>query len=62
VYGRWPGLGEGQLLAERDLMPTADVRAYAGWALRGLFGIEGRALESTVFPGVDLGSDPRFLL
>ncbi len=62
VYGIWPGLGEGQLLAERDLMPTADVRAYAGWALRSLFGIEAQALEQAVFPGLDLGTDPGILL
>lgn len=62
VFGDWPGLGEGQLLAERDLMPTGDVRAYAGWALRSLFGIEASGLESTVFPGLDLGEDPGFVL
>ena len=61
VFGAWPGLGEGQLLAGRDLMPTGDVRAYAGWALRSMFGIEAAALESVVFPGVDLGSDPGLL-
>ena len=62
VMGEWPGLGEGQLLSDRDLMPTADVRAYAGWALRGLFGLEATALQNVVFPGLDLGSDPGLLL
>jgi uncharacterized protein (DUF1501 family) len=62
VFGRWPGLGDGQLLVERDLMPTGDVRAYAGWALRNLFGIEAQALERVVFPGLDLGDDPGMLL
>jgi uncharacterized protein (DUF1501 family) len=62
VFGRWPGLGEGQLLAERDLMPTGDVRAYAGWALRSLFGVEAAALEGVVFPGLDLGADPGLVL
>lgn len=62
VFGRWPGLGETALLAERDLQPTGDVRAYAGWALRNLFGVEAAGLESTVFPGLDLGADPGIVL
>jgi len=61
VLGDWPGLGEGDLLAQRDLMPTRDLRAYAGHALRGLFGIEATALERVVFPGLELGSDPGLL-
>ncbi len=61
VFGQWPGLADGQLLAERDLMPTGDVRAYAGWALRSLFGIEAQALERVVFPDLDLGADPGLL-
>jgi uncharacterized protein (DUF1501 family) len=62
VYGQWPGLGDGNLLQERDLMPTADVRAYPAWALRAMFGVEAAGLQSSVFPGLDLGSDPGFLL
>ena len=62
VFGTWPGLADGNLLAERDLMPTGDVRAYAGWALRGLFGIEAAVLQGVVFPGLDLGPDPGILL
>ncbi len=62
VFGQWPGLGEGQLLAERDLMPTADVRTYAAWALRSMYGIEAPALQSTVFPGLDMGDDPGLVL
>lgn len=61
AFGDWPGLGEGQLYAGRDLMPTRDIRAYAGWAMRGLFGIEARAIEDSIFPGLDLGPDPRIL-
>jgi uncharacterized protein (DUF1501 family) len=60
-YGDWPGLGEGQLYADRDLMPMRDIRAYAGWAMRGLFGLETGVLESAVFPGLDLGADPKLL-
>lgn len=60
-YGDWPGLGEGQLYAERDLMPMRDIRAYAGWAMHGLFGIERDRLERTIFPGLELGDDPGML-
>ena len=62
VLGQWPGLASGQLLDDRDLMPTGDLRATAGWALRSLFGIDAAALERTVFPGLDLGTDPGLLL
>lgn len=61
VFGRWPGLGEGDLYAGRDLTPTADVRAYAGWAMRGLFGLDRATVEGAIFPGLDLGTDPRVL-
>lgn len=61
AYGDWPGLGEGQLYADRDLMPTRDIRAYAAWALRGQFGIEQDMLERIIFPGLDLGRDPGIL-
>ena len=58
VYGTWPGLGDGQLFEERDLLPTGDVRAYAAWALRDLYGLDSGGLAGTVFPGLDLGSNP----
>lgn len=61
VHGVWPGLGEGDLYAHRDLMPTGDVRAYAGWAMAGLYGIDRAILEQAVFPGLDLGTDPRII-
>ncbi|WP_018000879.1 DUF1501 domain-containing protein [Paracoccus sp. N5] len=61
AYGDWPGLGEGQLYAGRDLMPLRDIRAYAAWAMRGLFGLEPGVLERAVFPGLDLGGDPGML-
>lgn len=61
AYGDWPGLGEGQLYADRDLMPLRDIRAYAAWAMRGLFGLEPGVLERAVFPGLDLGTDPKML-
>lgn len=62
VYGRWPGLDDAALFEQRDLMPTADVRSYAAWAMRGLYGIDPGVLERTVFPGLDMGADPGILL
>ena len=62
VAGRWPGLSEADLFERRDLMPTGDVRAAAGWVMRGLFGLEAAQIESIVFPGLDLGDRPAFLL
>lgn len=61
VYGDWPGLAEGQLYAGRDLMPTRDVRAYAGWVLHSQFGLARSAIEGAVFPGLDMGARPGFL-
>ena len=58
VLGQWPGLGEGALYQNRDLMPTDDVRRYAGWAMRAMFGLASSDLEREVFPGLDLGRDP----
>ncbi len=61
VHGDWPGLNPSQLYRDRDLMPTADVRRYAGWAMRDLFGLALSDVESQVFPGVEMGSDPRLI-
>ncbi|TRW97907.1 DUF1501 domain-containing protein [Paracoccus sp. M683] len=61
IIGDWPGLGEGDLYAGRDLMPTRDVRAYAAWAMRGMFGTGRDSLETTIFPGLDMGDDPGML-
>ncbi|MEM8789147.1 MAG: DUF1501 domain-containing protein [Pseudomonadota bacterium] len=61
VHGAWPGLASGDLYQDRDLMPLADVRSYAAWAMRGLFGLERSDLEGQVFPGLDMGDDPRLI-
>jgi hypothetical protein len=37
------------------------VRAYAGSAIRGLFGVGREVLESRVFPGLDMGSVPEII-
>lgn len=58
VLGRWPGLKEGDLYAGRDLMPTGDVRAVAAWVIHALAGTEIGVLERSIFPGLDMGSNP----
>lgn len=62
VYGRWPGLAEADLFDRRDLMPTGDVRAQAAWIMRGMLPISQTALETHVFPGLDMGANPGLLL
>ncbi|MCP5038331.1 MAG: DUF1501 domain-containing protein [Rhodobacteraceae bacterium] len=61
VYGDWPGLDELDLYQARDLMPTGDLRAYAGAALTGLFGTSRSALETRVFPGLDISEPPAII-
>lgn len=61
VHGLWPGLGEGDLLEDRDLRPTEDVRRPLGWLLAGLFGLSAGEIASEVFPKLDLGGDPGIL-
>lgn len=62
VLGAWPGLAEADLYAGRDLMPTSDVRAWAAWAMRGLYGLDRAVLEGAVFPGLDMGARPALIL
>lgn len=61
VHGPWPGLDETSLYKRRDLMPTGDVRAPAAWIMRAMAGLDRGTLESTVFPGLDMGSDAGYL-
>jgi uncharacterized protein (DUF1501 family) len=58
VLADWPGLGDAALYADRDLMPTRDLRAHVAWVMRGLYGLPRDVLEGAVFPGLDMGSDP----
>ncbi len=62
VYGPWPGLSEAALYDRRDLMPTTDVRAWAAWAMRGLYGLDAATLERSVFPGLEMGPNPGLIL
>ena len=61
VLGRWPGLAEGDLYQDRDLMPTLDVRTYPAWALADLFGLDRTVVARDIFPGLDMGERPGFL-
>jgi uncharacterized protein (DUF1501 family) len=62
VLGEWPGLHDNALYDGRDLMPTRDVRAVAAWTMRGLYGFDRGLLERTVFPGLDMGGNPRIVV
>lgn len=57
VIGDWPGLDEAQLYDRRDLMPTRDVRSVLGWLLHSQFGLSQSALERSIFPGMEMGTD-----
>ncbi len=61
VLGQWPGLGEGKLLDERDLMPTGDVRELAAAMLYRQFDIRPGNLTSKVFPGLSFDEGSVFL-
>ncbi|MGV6846892.1 MAG: DUF1501 domain-containing protein [Marinibacterium sp.] len=62
IFGDWPGLDEADLYKRRDLMPTRDVRAPVAWILRAATGLDRSILETTVFPGLDMGPDDRLML
>ncbi len=51
VIADWPGLKLENLHEQRDLKPTADLRAVTKGILADLFGISGHALAEKVFPG-----------
>ncbi len=61
VLGTWPGLGDGKLLDERDLMPTGDVREIAAAMLHRQFDIKPSSLTSRVFPGLGFDESSVFL-
>src|SRR5437588_3162982 len=51
VVADWPGLKEADLHQQRDLKPTADLRAVLKGLLRDHLHVEDKALATTVFPG-----------
>jgi len=52
IRAAWPGLAPGQLLANRDLAPTTDLRAVARGLLAQHLGLDTAAL-GRIFPGSD---------
>ncbi len=62
IIGDWPGLSETASYDGRDLMPMRDIRAYAGWAMRDMFGLAVSDVERVIFPGLDMGASPDLLL
>lgn len=54
VLGKWPGLDESNLLDDRDLMPTGDVREVAAAMLQRQFGVNVNDLTAGIFPGLSL--------
>lgn len=61
VISDWPGLAEAQLYERRDLMPTRDLRALIGWLLHDKFGLPASTIETSIFPGLDMGATPSLL-
>jgi uncharacterized protein (DUF1501 family) len=50
VVADWPGLKENNLYQNRDLKPTADLRAVLKGLLRDHLRLDDKALAATVFP------------
>ena len=50
VLADWPGLARSNLLENRDLKPTRDLRAVMKGVLRDHLGVSSTALDSRVFP------------
>jgi uncharacterized protein (DUF1501 family) len=61
VLGRWPGIGDGQLLDDRDLAPTADVRELAAAMLYRQFDVTVDDLTGRIFPGLSFDKGSPFL-
>jgi uncharacterized protein (DUF1501 family) len=51
VIADWPGLAGGQLLDNRDVKPTTDLRAILAGVLHEHLGVPQAALTQSVFPG-----------
>lgn len=61
VLGNWPGLGDGKLLDDRDLMPTGDVRELAAAMLYRQFDVSSEALTNSIFPGLSFDRSSAYL-
>ena len=51
VIADWPGLARANLLENRDLKPTRDLRTVMKGVLRDHLGVPAAALDQSVFPG-----------
>ena len=61
VLADWPGLGAGRLFENRDLQPTADLRAVAKGLLAQHLGLEAAGLAK-VFPDSEAAAPMRGLV
>jgi uncharacterized protein (DUF1501 family) len=61
VLGRWPGISDTQLLDDRDLTPTADVREIAAAMLYRQFDVRSDDLAAKIFPGLSFDKNSQFL-
>ncbi|APO67938.1 hypothetical protein IE4872_CH02324 [Rhizobium gallicum] len=61
ILGKWPGIGAGKLLDDRDLMPTADVREIAAAMLYRQFDVTAGDLTGKIFPGLSFDKGSQFL-
>jgi uncharacterized protein (DUF1501 family) len=50
VVGDWPTLAQGKLFEDRDTAPTIDMRGLFKGLLADQFGLDRRALDTSVFP------------
>ncbi len=50
VHADWPGLKREQLYEDRYLRPTRDLRSWFKGVLRDHLGLDGRSLDTAVFP------------
>ena len=56
VIADWPGLKETDLLENRDLKPTTDLRAILKGILKEHLRVDEHALAGTVFPGSEMAT------
>jgi uncharacterized protein (DUF1501 family) len=61
ILGKWPGIGDTQLLDARDLTPTADVREIAAAMLYRQFDVKADDLTAKIFPGLSFDKGSQFI-
>ena len=50
IVGDWPTLADGKLFENRDTAPTLDMRGLFKGLLADHYGVDRRALDTTIFP------------